>query len=381
MPAADPRLVALDADGDAVVHGDRQRLGATHAAEAGGHRDGPGEGAPEALVRDGGEGLERALQDALGADVDPGPGGHLAVHGETEVLEPSELLPVGPVADQVGVRDENSRRPLVGAQHPDRLTALHEQRLVGLQRLQGADDRVVGLPVPGGLAGAAVDDELLGVLGDLGVEVVHQHAHGRLGLPGLGGERRCRAARGSRVLRGVVLGHASSPIVDSTASTTAPEEMRPTTSSISGARWRSGPGPGTVRRSEPSTAAGGGRRRERGPQVEGAGRGEDLDGQHPGQSVDGAAQLARCRPAHRHVVLLHRRRRDRVDGGRHGQALELRDDARLGVLGDHVAGVDPGVVGEEGRQSAVADVSRKRSVLRSLIEARSATAIARKSST
>ncbi len=55
--------------------------------------------------------------------------------------------------------------------------------------------------------------------------------------------------------------------------------------------------------------------------------------------------------------------------------------AGLGVLRDHVAAVHAGVVGEERRQAVAAGRSRKRSVRRSLIEARSATAMARKSRT
>ena len=69
--ALDPALVDVDADRDAVVHRHGERLGAAHAAEAGGQRDGAGERAVEPLVGDGGEGLEGALEDALGADVDP----------------------------------------------------------------------------------------------------------------------------------------------------------------------------------------------------------------------------------------------------------------------------------------------------------------------
>ena len=51
-PAGDPGLVALDADGHAAVHGHGQRLGAAHAAQAGGQRDRAGQGAAEALGRD-----------------------------------------------------------------------------------------------------------------------------------------------------------------------------------------------------------------------------------------------------------------------------------------------------------------------------------------
>ena len=135
--AGDPGRVALDADHDPVVHRHRERLGAAHAAEAGGQGDRPGEGAAEPLVGDGGERLVGPLQDALGADVDPRAGGHLAVHRQPEVLQPPELLPVGPVADQVGVGDQHPRRPLVGAHHADRLAGLHEHRLVVLQGRAG----------------------------------------------------------------------------------------------------------------------------------------------------------------------------------------------------------------------------------------------------
>ena len=48
---------------------------------------------------------------------------------------------------------------------------------------------MVARPVAGRLAGAAVDDELLGMLGHLGVEVVLQHAQRCLGLPAAGGQR------------------------------------------------------------------------------------------------------------------------------------------------------------------------------------------------
>ena len=87
-----------------------------------------------------GEGLVGALQDSLGADVDPRAGGHLAVHREPQRLEPAELVPGGPAGDQVGVGDQDPGRLLVGAEHPDRLAALNQQRLVVLQPAEGGDD-------------------------------------------------------------------------------------------------------------------------------------------------------------------------------------------------------------------------------------------------
>ena len=69
---------------------------------------------------------------------------------------------------------------------PTGLPALHEQRLVvarASRRL--ATMRSEALPVARGLAGPAVDDEVLRPLGDLGVEVVHEHAQGGLLHPAL----------------------------------------------------------------------------------------------------------------------------------------------------------------------------------------------------
>ncbi len=301
------------------------------------------------LLGDGGERLERALQDALGADVDPRAGGHLPVHRQPEVLEPPELLPVRPVADEVGVRDQHPRRPLVGAHHADRLAALDEQRLVALEGAQGAHDRVVRLPRARGLARAAVHHEGVGVLGVVRVEVVHQHPQRRLGLPAL--RAQLGAARRADLTWS---GHDISPIVASTARTKC------ATSYVGeGVLDLGGEVPVRSRALDVATQQGdcgtGGRRGlQRRPQVDGARRGEVLHRDHPRQPVDRSAQLASRGPAHRHVVLLHRRRGDRVDAGRGGQPLHLGDDRGLRVLRDHVPGVDAGVGGEERRQAVAA---------------------------
>jgi len=186
-PAGDPGGVAVHADGHAAVHGDRERLGAAHAAEPGGQRDRAGQGAAEPLGRHRRERLVRALQDALGADVDPRARGHLAVHGQAELFQAAELLPGRPLRNEIGIRDQHPRGPLVGTEHADRLAGLDEQGLVALEVGQRRDDRRVRVPAPGGAAGTAVHDELVGVFGHLGIEVVHQHAHRALLGPALTG--------------------------------------------------------------------------------------------------------------------------------------------------------------------------------------------------
>ena len=122
-----------------------------------------------------GERLVGALQDPLRPDVDPGAGGHLAVHHQAGLLELAEDLPGRPLADEVRVGDEDARRPRMRAHDPDRLARLDQQRLVVAELAQLADDRVEGGPRPRRASGPAVDDEVIRVLGDLRVEVVHEH--------------------------------------------------------------------------------------------------------------------------------------------------------------------------------------------------------------
>ena len=102
----------------------------------------PGEiGRAEVLLARGGERLEGALQDPLRADVDPGAGRHLAEHRQPLRLEPAELVPRRPLRDEQRVRDQHARRAFVRREDADGLAGLHEQRLVGAELEQRADDR------------------------------------------------------------------------------------------------------------------------------------------------------------------------------------------------------------------------------------------------
>ena len=125
--------------------------------------------------RDFGERFVGALEDALRADVDPAAGRHLPVHRQAAIFEIAERFPVRPLRDEVGVGDQHARRAGMRLEDADRLAGLHQQRLVVRQRLERADDRVVGVPRSRRLAGAAVDDQIVGTFGDVGIEIVHQH--------------------------------------------------------------------------------------------------------------------------------------------------------------------------------------------------------------
>ena len=104
------------------------------------------------------------------------------------MFETAELVPVRPVGHEVGVGDQHPWRPFVGAHHADRLARLDEHRLVVLERGERAQHRPVRVPRTGGATGAAVDDEPVGVLGHLGIEVVLQHPIGRLLRPASTGQ-------------------------------------------------------------------------------------------------------------------------------------------------------------------------------------------------
>ena len=155
----------------------------------------PGQACRRSAGGAGGERLVGALQDALRADVDPAAGRHLAVHRQAHRLQPAELLPRRPLRHQQAVGDQHARGQLVRAEDADRLARLHQQRLVVFELAQGGDDGVEVVPGARRLAGAAVDDEAVGVLGHLGVEVVHEHAQGRFLDPALAGA--LGAARGT----------------------------------------------------------------------------------------------------------------------------------------------------------------------------------------
>ena len=189
---------AFDGQHRRTRHGGRERLCTAHAAEPGGEDPAPAEVAAVVLASHLDEGLVGALHDALAADVDPRAGRHLPVHHQALAVELVEVVPGGPAADEVRVRDQHARCVGVRAEHPDGLAGLHQQRLVVAQRAQRTQDAVVAVPVARGAADAAVDDEIVGPLGDLGVEVVHQHAQRRLGEPAAGAQG--RAARGADVV-------------------------------------------------------------------------------------------------------------------------------------------------------------------------------------
>src|SRR5690606_6011356 len=103
-----------------------------------------------------------------------------------------------------------------------------------------AHHRVEAGPVAGGLARAAVDDEFVGVLGDLRVEVVHQHPQHRLLLPPEGVQFGSAWGADGAWSGGALLAHTSSPpaseMTDAAAANKEPSSTMECAAAISGAR-------------------------------------------------------------------------------------------------------------------------------------------------
>ena len=156
----DPRRIDFDAEKNRTVHRRGERLRATHAAESAGDNKFSFERSAEMLAAGCRKRFECSLHDSLAADVNPRTGGHLAVHGESQPLEPIELRVVGPLSDQIGIRDQDARRFIVGPEFPDRLSRLDEQCLVVLQLTQRSHNRIERFPASRGATGSAVNDQL-----------------------------------------------------------------------------------------------------------------------------------------------------------------------------------------------------------------------------
>ena len=144
--ALNPCGIDLDAEHRGSGHRPGKRLRAAHAAQAR-RQDRPARevGRAEVLLAGGGEGLIRALEDSLGADVDPAPGRHLPEHRQPERLEPAKLVPRRPARHEQRVRDQHPRGRRVRPEDADGLAALDQQCLVVTQ---AAGDSAQGLEAP-----------------------------------------------------------------------------------------------------------------------------------------------------------------------------------------------------------------------------------------
>jgi hypothetical protein len=71
---------------------------------------------------------------------------------------------------------------------------LHEKRLVIFELAQRTHDRIERLPTSGSASCSAIHNELIRILGDIRIEIVHEHSHGSFLMPAFAGP--LAAARG-----------------------------------------------------------------------------------------------------------------------------------------------------------------------------------------
>ena len=177
-PFLNSGFIAFNCQHGGAGHGRSERLGAAHAAQTCSQNPLAGEIAAEVSSSHRDKCLVGALDDSLAADVNPRAGGHLTVHHQSQPVEMMEVFPGCPVRDEVAVGDQDARRVGMSAEDADWLSALHQERLIGFEPSQRCDDSVETFPVPRGPPDPAVDDKVFGALGDLRVEIVHQHPEG-----------------------------------------------------------------------------------------------------------------------------------------------------------------------------------------------------------
>ena len=122
----DTRFLALNRQYAGTGQHARQRLCAAHAAKTGGEDPASAQIVSVMLTAGFDEGFEGALHNALRTDVDPGTGGHLAVHHQAGFIQLMEVIPGGPVWHQVGVRQQYARRVSMGTEHANRLARLNQ---------------------------------------------------------------------------------------------------------------------------------------------------------------------------------------------------------------------------------------------------------------
>jgi hypothetical protein len=159
-------VVHLDAQNRSLGHAAGKRLCPTHSAKARCQDESPAQRAAEMALSDPHEDLVGALDDALRPDILPIAGGQAAPANEILLLQRVEVLRFGPLSDHVAVRHDHDRRFSMGFDAANRLSRLHDQRLMLIHRRQRFDDHVVRRPIARGAPKSGIDHEVVGILAD-----------------------------------------------------------------------------------------------------------------------------------------------------------------------------------------------------------------------
>ena len=179
VAGVDAGVVHLGDDGGGAGDHGRLALGAGHTAEARGDEQLSGQilVVGDAQLQPAGvqQGVESAVDDALGPDVHPAAGGHLAVVRYAQSRRPIEVLLIVEGAHHEAVGDDDPGGQLMGVEEAQGMAGHDHQGLLVGQGFQVLLDEAILHPVLADLAGLTVGGELVGVERHVEVQVVVDH--------------------------------------------------------------------------------------------------------------------------------------------------------------------------------------------------------------
>ena len=180
VAGGDAGIVHLGDDGGGAGDLSGLALGAAHAAQTGGDEQAAGQvavlGNAQLQAASAQQGVEGAVHDALGTDVHPAAGGHLAVVGNAQSGGAVEVLLV------VVHTDHQTGRQLMRVEQAQGVAGHDHQSLLIGHDLQILLDQAVLHPVLANLTGLTVGHQLIGVQSHIKVQVVVDHDLEGLGL-------------------------------------------------------------------------------------------------------------------------------------------------------------------------------------------------------
>src|SRR4029453_2153452 len=119
------------------------------------------------LVRHRSKRFEGTLHNPLSTDIGPASSRHLSIHHQPFALQLMKVLPVGPCANQIRIRNQDAWREFMRAEDGDRLTRLAQQSLIVLKLSKLGNDRFKTRPVARCSSFAAINNKLPWFFGDI----------------------------------------------------------------------------------------------------------------------------------------------------------------------------------------------------------------------
>ena len=188
QPKIDAVFIAFDGETTGARHDGRKRLSAAHSAKAARKDPFSIEVAVIVLAPCFGESFISTLNNTLRSDVYPRTRSHLPIHHQPLLIEIIEVIPICPVRDDVRIRNQNPRRVFMRSKYANWFARLDDQCFLFAERFQRIQNLVEIRPGARGPANATIDNQLIGVFGNISIEIVLHHSERRLSRPSQTGE-------------------------------------------------------------------------------------------------------------------------------------------------------------------------------------------------